>query len=126
MRLVGQSTAANPVFMLGAGRYRVVCEIGMTNIRSERTIALSAGSDVAADITLSASTITLSGLQGSSHASLRDSAGRVVWRSHAGAGFKTLVAPGQYVLALDSGGADVEKPVLVEPNSSLTIDLAAP
>jgi Ca-activated chloride channel family protein len=126
-RLVGQSTAAKPQFTLGAGRYRVTCEIGRSNVRAERVIDLGAGSDVSSDIKLDASLMSLSGLDVSSRASVRDSAGQVVWRSHAGtAGSKILIAPGQYTVAFDRAGAEVEKAVRIEPNSAVTVDLAVP
>jgi Ca-activated chloride channel family protein len=125
-RLVGQSTAAKRQFTLGAGKYRVVCEIGRSNVRAERIVDLGAGAETTSPVKLDASSITLSGLDGSSRATLRDSAGQIVWRSHAGAGSKILVAPGAYVIALDRGGTEAEKPVRVEPNSAVTIDLAAP
>lgn len=125
-RLIGQSTAARPVFTLGAGRYRVVCELDRSNIRAERIVDLGAGAEATALVKLDASSMTLSGFDVSSRATLRDSAGQVVWRSHAGTASTILVAPGPYVIALDRGGAEVEKTVRVEPNSSVTVDLAAP
>lgn len=126
-RLVGQSTAAAPVFILGAGRYRVESQIGMSNIRAARTIDLTPGGDITADVKLDAAAVTLSGLAGAStQAAMRDLTGRVVWRSHAGDSFKTIIAPGSYVVHVDTGGTEIKKAISVRPGEALTVDMAAP
>ncbi len=126
-RLVGQSTAAAPVFVLGAGRYRIDAQIGMSNIRANRIVDLAPGADVAADLKLDAAAITLAGVSGAAtQAALRDRSGRVVWRSRAGDGFRTVVAPGDYLVQVDSGSGDIEKPISVKAGETLTVDMTAP
>jgi Ca-activated chloride channel family protein len=126
-RLVGQSTAAAPVFVLGAGRYRIDAQIGMSNIRANRIVDLAPGADVSADLKLDAAAITLAGVSGmATQAALRDRSGRVVWRSRAGDGFRTVVAPGDYLVQLDGGGAEIEKPISVKAGEKLTVDMTTP
>jgi Ca-activated chloride channel family protein len=126
-RLVGQSTAAAPVFVLGAGRYRIDAQIGMSNIRANRIVDLAPGADVAADLKLDAAAITLAGLSGAAtQAAVRDRSGRVVWRSRAGDGFRTVLAPGEYLVQVDGGGAEIEKPIRVKAGEALTVDMTAP
>lgn len=126
-RQVAQSTAAAPIFNLGAGRYLVESQIGMSNIRGSRLIDLPAGGDVTADVNLDAASITLAGIAGASHqAAMRDKAGRIVWRSRAGDGYKTIIAPGDYVIQVEGGEADVRKAISVKPGETLTVDMTAP
>ena len=126
-RLVGQSTAAAPVFVLGAGRYRIDAQIGMSNIRANRIVDLAPGAEVSADLKLDAAAITLAGISGmATQAALRDRSGRVVWRSRAGDGFRTVVAPGDYLVQIDGGGAEIEKPISVKAGEKLTVDMTTP
>jgi Ca-activated chloride channel family protein len=126
-QLVGQSTAPTPVFTLGAGRYRVEIQIAMSNIRAQRVVELSAGSNVATELRLEAATVTIAGVTSTAtQAAMRDASGKVVWRSRAGDGFKAIVAPGDYVLHVDGGGADLEKPVIVQPGPPMTVDIGQP
>ena len=59
-------------------------------------------------------------------AALRDRSGRVVWRSRAGDGFRTVVAPGDYLVQIDGGGAEIEKPISVKAGEKLTVDMTTP
>jgi hypothetical protein len=126
-RLVGQSTAAAPAFVLGAGRYRVESQLGMSNIRAARVIDLTAGGDITADLKLEAASVTLAGVSGATaQAAMRDTSGRVVWRSRAGDGFKTIVAPGSYIVQADAGNAEVKKEISVKAGDALTVDMTSP
>lgn len=126
-RLVGQSTATAPSFVLGAGRYRVESQLGMSNIRTARTVDLAAGGDINTDLKLEAASISLEGISGAAaQAALRDSTGRVVWRSRAGDGFKTVVAPGSYVVQAESGSSEVKKQISIKGGDRLTIDMTPP
>lgn len=126
-RLIGRSTASAPVFVLGAGRYRVDAQIGMSNIRANRIVDLAPGADITADLKLDAAAITLAGMSGvASQAALRDRSGRVVWRSRAGDDFRTVVAPGDYLLQVDGGSTEIEKPISVKAGEKLTVDMTTP
>lgn len=126
-RLVGQSTAAQPVFVLSAGQYRVEAQVGMSNIRANRVVDLTAGGDVVADVKLESAAVTIEGVTGlSTQASMRDASGRVVWRSRAGDATEAMVAPGTYVLQIEGTGAPVEKSVSVRPGEALTVDMRGP
>lgn len=126
-RLVGQSTAPSPVFILNAGRYRVETQIGKSNIRAERIVELAAGADIASVIDLQAAAIDISGIPGpATQAALRDNAGRVVWRSRAGHDYKAVVAPGEYLLQIDGSGVSTEKRISVKPGAAISVDAAAP
>lgn len=126
-RLVGQSTAPSPVFILNAGRYRVEAQIGKSNIRAERIVELAAGADIASVIDLQAAAIDISGIPGpATQAALRDNAGRVVWRSRAGHDYKAVVAPGEYLLQIDGSGVSTEKRISVKPGAAISVDAAAP
>ncbi len=81
-----------PVFILGTGRYRVESQIGMSNIRAERIVDLSAGGDVTLNLPLDAVAVSIAGISPATHAAMRDASGRVIWRSRAGDGFKAIVA----------------------------------
>ena len=126
-RLVGQSTAPSPVFILNAGRYRVEAQIGKSNIRAERIVELAAGADIASVIDLQAAAIDISGIPSpATQAALRDNAGRVVWRSRAGHDYKAVVAPGEYLLQIDGSGVSTEKRISVKPGAAISVDAAAP
>ena len=126
-RLVGQSTAAQPVFILSAGQYRVEAQVGMSNIRANRIVDLTAGGDVVADVKLDSAAVTITGVTGlSMQAAMRDSSGHVVWRSRAGDDHAAMVAPGTYVLQIEGAGSPVEKSVSVRPGEALTVDMTAP
>jgi hypothetical protein len=99
----------------------------MSNIRANRIVDLAPGADVAADLKLDAAAITLAGLSGAAtQAAVRDRSGRVVWRSRAGDGFRTVLAPGEYLVQVDGGGAEIEKPINVKAGEALTVDMTAP
>lgn len=120
---VGQSTASEPSFVLGAGRYRIETQVSMTNISTSAVVELTAGGEIATPIKLDAGTMTVSGLTGNTaRAALRDESGRVVWRSRVGERLTALVAPGRYALLIDDGGAVFERPVNVEPGGTVTVD----
>jgi Ca-activated chloride channel family protein len=124
-RLVGQSTAAVPAFILSAGRYRVESQMGMSNIRAEQTVDLAAGSAMTAELKLQAVEVTIAGISGSTAvAAMRDSTGRVVWRSRVGDTYTALVAPGDYVIEID--GVSSTKAVTVKPGAAMTVDIASP
>ena len=126
-RLVGQSTAATPTFVLSAGRYLVESQLGMSNIRAERIIELGAGGDSTTNLQLEAVEISIAGVSSAAaQAAMRDTAGRVVWRSRAGDGFKAFVAPGDYILQVDGDGAELEKPVSVKPGMAMSVDVSTP
>jgi Ca-activated chloride channel family protein len=126
-RLVGQSTAAKPTFILSAGRYRVECQLGMSNIRAERVVDLTPGGSSTTDVKLEAIEISLAGIDSpSAQAAVRDASGRVVWRSRAGDGFKAFVAPGNYVIQVDGSGGNFEKPVSVQSGPAMTVDVSSP
>jgi len=124
-RLVGQSTAAVPTFILSAGRYRVEAQLGMSNSRAEQTVDLAAGGALTADIKLQAVEVTIGGVASpTAQAALRDGSGRVIWRSRSGDGFKAWVAPGDYVIEVDGGSS--KKAVNFKPGEPVTVDIAAP
>jgi Ca-activated chloride channel family protein len=124
-RLVGQSTAAVPTFILSAGRYRVESQMGMSNIRAEQTVDLAAGGAITASLKLQAVEVTLAGISGATaQAAMRDATGRVVWRSRVGDAYKALVAPGDYVIEIDGGTGT--KAVSVKPGAAMIVDIAAP
>lgn len=124
-RLVGQSTAAIPAFILSAGRYRVEAQMGMSNIRAEQIVDLAAGGTVTTDLNLQAVEVSIAGIASvSAQATMRDASGRVVWRSRSGDGFKALVAPGDYVIEVDGGTG--QKSVSVKPGAPMTVDIADP
>ncbi len=124
-RLVGQSTAAIPAFILSAGRYRVEAQLGMSNIRAEQIVDLTAGGAVTTDLNLQAVEVSIAGIaSASAQAAMRDASGRVVWRSRSGDGFKALVAPGDYVIEVDGGTG--KKSVSVKPGAPMTVDISDP
>ena len=124
-RLVGQSTAAVPTFILSAGRYRVEAQVGMSNIRAEQTVDLAAGGAMTADLKLQAVEVTIAGIaSATAQAAMRDTSGRVVWRSRTGDGFKAVVAPGEYVIEVEGGSGEI--PVSIKPGPAITVDIATP
>jgi len=131
-RLVGQSTEAGPTFVLGAGRYRVDAQVGTLNIRTSQTIALTAGKDAAIELKLAAGEIAVAGLgageggSASVQAAIRDAAGRVVWRSRAGGELKAVVAPGTYVLEIDTADTRIQRSVSLAPGEARVVDVASP
>jgi Ca-activated chloride channel family protein len=130
-RLVGQSTDPAPVFVLGSGGYRVEAQVGTLNIRTGQTITLAAGKDLSLDLKLEAGEISIAGLAPGQPASavqaaIRDAKGRVVWRSRQGDSFKTIVAPGSYVLQIDSGPVRIQRSVSLKAGETRIIDIAAP
>jgi Ca-activated chloride channel family protein len=130
-RLVGQSTADAPVFILGAGRYRIDAQVGTLNIRTTRAITLAAGKDQTAALKLEAGEIQIAGLNmrqqaATVHAAIRDTKGRVVWRSRQGDTLKTIMAPGAYVLQIDSSEGRSERPISLAAGETRVIDLSAP
>ncbi len=107
-RTVAQSTSNDPSFMVGTGRFRIDTRVGSLNIRASRVVEVSPGKDITADLKLEAGEISVTApgggvAQGVVRAALRDAKGRIVWRSRTGEALKTLVAPGTYVLQVETG-----------------------
>lgn len=130
-RLVGQSTSAEPVFVLGAGRYRVEAQAGTSNIRKSLLITLAAGKETAVAVPLDAGEIAVGGLPATAspssvQAAIRDSGGRIVWRSRAGGSLRAVIAPGDYVLLLDSAAGRTERSFTLKAGESRLVDFAAP
>jgi Ca-activated chloride channel family protein len=130
-RLVGQSTAGEPAFVLGAGRYRVEAQAGTSNIRKSLLITLAAGKDTSIAVPLEAGEIAVGGLPvaaspASVQAAIRDTNGRIVWRSRAGSGLRAVVAPGDYVLLLDSAAGRSERSISLKAGERREVDFASP
>lgn len=130
-RLVGQSTSNIPTFVLGAGRYRIDAQLGTLNIRSTRSITLTAGKNQTVDLTLEAGAIHITGLGPEQpsvavQAAIRDTKGRVVWRGRQGDNLKTIMAPGAYVLQIDSSKGRSERPISLEAGETRVIDMTTP
>jgi Ca-activated chloride channel family protein len=130
-RLVGQSTAGEPAFVLGAGRYRVEAQAGTSNIRKSLLVTLAAGKDTTISVPLEAGEIAVGGLPSATgpssvQAAIRDTDGRIVWRSRAGESLRAVVAPGDYVLLLDSAAGPLERNISLKAGESRVVDFAAP
>jgi Ca-activated chloride channel family protein len=130
-RLVGQSTAGEPAFVLGAGRYRVEAQAGTSNIRKSLLVTLAAGKDTSISVPLEAGEIAVGGLPAATgpssvQAAIRDTNGRIVWRSRAGENLRAVVAPGDYVLLVDGAAGPLERNISLKAGESRVVDFQTP
>ncbi len=129
-RVNSQTGAAAVDLFLAQGSYRIEATMGRLNVKGRQEADIVAGPNVPLAIKIAASELTL--LPAGSAAAgppaswdLRDGQGRVVQRSLASRAQKTLlIAPGRYMVGIESGGTRIDKPVDLKPGDRQTLSIA--
>jgi Ca-activated chloride channel family protein len=118
---VGRSGERRAEFLLMPGRYRIEVLAGAQNARAEGEVELKPGHNAQASVKLDAAAVTLRAIEAAGGPAspdafweIRDTRGRVVWRTSQ-AEPKALLAPGRYVVRSELRARSLEK----------TVDLAA-
>ena len=131
-REVARATALTPEFTVAAGRYRVEAAIGALNIKTTQEIDVEAGAARRLTVKLDAAPVSLRYQPPAAAAStdlmwdVRDGAGALVVRS-AQANPKLMLAPGHYLVRLDTGGERLEKSLdLPADGFSKAVELSLP
>lgn len=120
-----RSTVVNPVFLLPQGRYRVEAQLGMQNVRTERTIDVKSSDPSLLNMPLDGGQVTLKLPDGAGLAidpfwEIRDGSGRVVWRTTQSEA-KIILAPGKYVARVDLRDRKFERAFEVRTGDQATI-----
>jgi Ca-activated chloride channel family protein len=122
---VARSAAADPQFLLPAGRYRVQVQAGSQNVRIERTVDVKAREAMRLDIPIEAAQIVLKLRDGSPTAidqfwEVRDAGGRVVWRTTQSEA-RMMLAPGRYTAQVEWRGRRLERSFEAQRGAAATV-----
>jgi Ca-activated chloride channel family protein len=125
----GRSVTLDSEFLLGPGRYRIITQAGLQNVRAERIVEVKAKEHAKVVIPIEAAQVVLK-LGDGAPATLdqfwevKDAAGQVVWRTTHSEARMTL-APGRYTSHLEWRGRRIERIFDVKTGDAKTITFSA-